>query len=55
MYLSLIVIIAALLTVVFRLIKQPPIIAYLLTGVLAGPLVFGLLSPGTDTSGLPAN
>ena len=51
MYLSLIVIIAALLTIIFRLIKQPPILAYLLTGVIAGPLAFGLISPGTDTSG----
>ena len=50
-YLSLIVIIAAVLTIILRAIRQPPIIAYLLTGVIAGPLMLGIITPGTNTSG----
>lgn len=40
--------IAALLAVVARCIKQPPIIAYLLAGVLVGPLGLNLIGSGTD-------
>ncbi|MBS3075186.1 cation:proton antiporter [Candidatus Pacearchaeota archaeon] len=40
---SLIIVIATVLTIIFRLIKQPPIIAYLITGVLAGPFFLNLV------------
>jgi len=36
--------IAAIISLLGRLIKQPPIIAYLLTGVIVGPLVLNLIS-----------
>ncbi|MBI2043806.1 cation:proton antiporter [Candidatus Pacearchaeota archaeon] len=49
-YLSLIIAIAAVLSFFARLIKQPPIIAYLITGVIAGPLFFGMIGPTTDSS-----
>lgn len=41
--LTLIVAIATALALIGRGIKQPPIIAYLITGVIAGPLVLGIL------------
>jgi len=41
--LSVIIIISAILTVLARIIKQPPIIAYLLTGVIIGPLFLNLI------------
>lgn len=44
---SLIVGIAAFVSIIGRLIKQPPIIAYLITGVLVGPLVLNLIQ-GTE-------
>lgn len=47
---SLIIVIAAVLTIIARIIRQPPILAYLFAGVLAGPLFFGYLS--TDTSSI---
>lgn len=40
---SFIIAIAAFATIIARIIKQPPIIAYLISGVLAGPLVFNLI------------
>mgnify|MGYP001575845288 CR=1 FL=1 len=49
-YISFIIVIAAISTIVARIIKQPPIIAYLVSGVLAGPLFFNLI--GSDTSNL---
>ncbi len=49
-YLSLIIAIAALLSFFARLIKQPSIIAYLITGVLAGPLFLGMIGPATASS-----
>lgn len=39
--------IAAVVALLGRLIRQPPIIAYLITGVLVGPLVFNLIDPTT--------
>jgi len=42
--LALIIGIAAILALIGRMIKQPPIIAYLITGILVGPLAFGILS-----------
>ena len=44
---GLIVGIAALVSIFGRLIKQPPIIAYLITGVLVGPLALNIVH-GTD-------
>ncbi len=41
-YLSLIISISAALTILARAVKQPPIIAYLLAGVIVGPLVLNL-------------
>jgi Kef-type K+ transport system membrane component KefB len=41
---------AALFTVIARTIKQPPIIAYILAGVIVGPILLGLVGPTTDTS-----
>lgn len=41
---SVIVVLASILTIIARIIRQPPIIAYLLAGVLVGPLVFNLMS-----------
>ncbi len=40
---GLIIGIAAVLTIIARLIKQPPIISYLITGILVGPLAFNIL------------
>ncbi|MAG38161.1 sodium:proton exchanger [Candidatus Pacearchaeota archaeon] len=48
--LSLIIGLAAILTILGRMIKQPPIIAYILTGILAGPLLFGLILPEQASS-----
>lgn len=45
---SLIILIAAVLTVIARFIRQPPIIAYLFTGILVGPIVLNLIGPGAD-------
>lgn len=38
---TVIICLAAVLTLVFRLLRQPPVLAYILTGILLGP--FGLL------------
>ncbi len=49
-YLSLIIVVSAIATIIARIIKQPPIIAYLISGILVGPLFFnwiGLDSPST--------
>ncbi len=48
LYLSLIIVIAAFLTIIARMIKQPPLIAYLLTGVLVGPLALNFIG-GTNS------
>jgi len=42
--LALIIGVAAVLALIGRLIKQPPIIAYLVTGIIIGPFAFGILS-----------
>jgi Kef-type K+ transport system membrane component KefB len=49
---SLIVAVAAVLTVLARIIKQPPIIAYLFAGILVGPLALNLINPAGDSAGL---
>ena len=48
--LRLIIGLAAILTIVARIIKQPPIIAYLIAGILAGPLMFGILHSDVASS-----
>lgn len=40
---SVIIAISSLLTILARVIKQPPLIAYLIAGVLVGPLAFNLI------------
>lgn len=45
---GLIVGIAAIISIIGRVIRQPPIVAYLITGVIAGPLFLKIVSP-TDT------
>ena len=42
--LTIVIVIAAVLAMFGKLIKQPPIIAYLFTGILVGPLVFDLIN-----------
>src|SRR3989344_922901 len=57
-YLSLIIVLAAALTVLARVIKQPAIIAYLITGILVGPLFLNWISPengSTEIIGLFAH
>ena len=49
-YLSYIIGISAILAVLSRIIKQPPIIGYLITGVLVGPLFFNLIGPASETA-----
>lgn len=46
--LSIIIIISAVLTVIARIIKQPPIIAYLAAGVLVGPLFFNITAASSE-------
>ena len=49
-YICSIIAVAAILSVIARMIRQPPIIAYLIAGVLVGPLVFnwiGISSPSS--------
>ena len=45
--LSFIIAIAAIATIIARIIKQPAIIAYLVTGIIAGPLFFNLMGGET--------
>jgi len=49
---SLIIGIAALLTILARVIKQPPIISYLIAGIVVGPLFLGFVQPGLINSDL---
>jgi len=46
---SIIISIAAVLTVMARLVRQPPIIAYLLAGILVGPLALNLIGSGSNS------
>jgi Kef-type K+ transport system membrane component KefB len=45
--LSIVIVIASLMALLMRLIKQPLIIGHILTGILVGPLVFHLLTSAT--------
>ena len=42
---SLIIIIAAFLAFLTRILKQPPILAYILTGILLGPFLLNIIKP----------
>ncbi len=48
-YLSIIITISAVMAVIARMIRQPPIIAYLVSGVLVGPLFFNLMGSGDSS------
>ena len=50
--LSLIIAVAAVITIIMRVIKQPPIIAYLISGVIVGPLFLNIINPSSATSSL---
>lgn len=45
---SLVLAIAAIATVFARIVRQPPIIAYIFAGILAGPIFFNVIGPGTS-------
>jgi len=45
---SLIIGLAALATIIARIIRQPPIIAYIVAGILAGPLFFNIITGASD-------
>jgi len=49
-YLSLIIGVAALLAIIARIVKQPPIIAYLIAGIIVGPAFLGLIGPNGASS-----
>ncbi|MEI6732095.1 MAG: cation:proton antiporter [archaeon] len=49
---SLIIGIAAILAIFARVIKQPPLISYLITGIIVGPLFLGLIGTASDQSAL---
>jgi len=52
---SLIIVLASVLTILARVIKQPAIIAYLIAGILAGPLFFNLIGSSVDSAGIIQN
>ncbi|MBM3247203.1 hypothetical protein FJZ17_01510 [Candidatus Pacearchaeota archaeon] len=45
---SIIIALSSLLTIFARIVKQPPIIAYLIAGVLVGPLALNLIGDNTN-------
>lgn len=45
---SLIIAVSAVLTILARIIKQPPIVAYLIAGVISGPLLFNFVSSSSE-------
>ena len=52
---SFIIGIAAIATIIARLIRQPPIIAYIIAGILAGPLFLNMISGASDMIQLSAH
>ncbi len=50
LYLSLLVAIASLTTIIARIIRQPPIIAYLIAGIIVGPVGLGIMSQTAPAS-----
>lgn len=51
-YISVIIAISAVLTLIGKLVRQPPIIAYLLAGILVGPLFLNYIGPASTSSEL---
>lgn len=49
---SLILLVASIITILARLVKQPPIVAYLIAGIVVGPLALNLIGPGSSASPL---
>jgi Kef-type K+ transport system membrane component KefB len=49
---SLIIGIAALITILAKLVKQPPIVAYLISGIVVGPLALNLINPTSASTEL---
>ncbi|MEK6847284.1 MAG: cation:proton antiporter, partial [Nanoarchaeota archaeon] len=49
---GLIIGIAAIISIIGRVIRQPPIVAYLITGVIAGPLFLKIVSPADTLQSL---
>ena len=45
---SIIIIVSAVLAVIARIIKQPPIIAYLIEDIVVGPLLFNIVGPSSS-------
>jgi len=43
---SLLIVLATIAAIVFHSLNQPSVLAYLLTGIVAGPLVLNLVPPG---------
>lgn len=52
---GLIIAIATIVTIFARLIKQPPIIAYIISGILAGPLFLNMISGASEIIQLSAH
>ncbi len=46
---SLIMTIAAVLTIIAKIIKQPTIIAYIISGIIVGPIFLNLINPADST------
>lgn len=50
LYLSIIISVSAILAILARVVKQPPIIAYLLAGIVVGPFFLNLIGPGNASA-----
>jgi Kef-type K+ transport system membrane component KefB len=50
--LAVIIAVASVLTFIARAIKQPPIIAYLIAGIIVGPIGLHLIGPASPSSEL---
>jgi Kef-type K+ transport system membrane component KefB len=48
--LSLILGVAAIITILARIVKQPPIIAYLISGIIVGPIFLNIIGPTSGAS-----
>ncbi|HVY01493.1 MAG TPA: cation:proton antiporter, partial [Candidatus Nanoarchaeia archaeon] len=47
--LALILGISAIVTIVMRVVRQPPIIAYLISGIIVGPIFLGIIGPASSS------
>jgi len=50
LYLGLIITISVAISIIGRIIRQPSIIAYLITGIIVGPLLLGIIGPNSSSS-----